>query len=57
MVLTEDENEVRGVLPAVLTPENNLGNDLEKWHHRLKNTLDRLPVEMLKLLCSGEGLL
>lgn len=57
MVLIEDENEVQEVLPTALALEENVGYDLEESSHQgLKSTLDRLPVETLKLLYNGEGL-
>ncbi|RIB01046.1 hypothetical protein C2G38_2232062 [Gigaspora rosea] len=57
MVLVQDENEVQEVLPATLTLESGEGYDVEESSHQgLKSTLERLPVETLKLLCNGEGL-
>ncbi|RIB12582.1 hypothetical protein C2G38_2200265 [Gigaspora rosea] len=58
IVLVQDENEVQEVLPATLALESGEGYDVEESSHLgLKSTLERLPVETLKLLCNSEGLL
>ncbi|RIB02128.1 hypothetical protein C2G38_2228679 [Gigaspora rosea] len=57
MGLVQDENELQEVLPATLALKSGEGYDVEESSHQgLKGTLERLPVETLKLLCNGEGL-
>ncbi|CAG8489795.1 hypothetical protein C2G38_2191598 [Gigaspora rosea] len=57
MVMVEDENDLQEVLSAVLPLEEGVGYGLEELPLQgLKSTLDRLPVETLRLLCSGNGL-
>ncbi|CAG8650674.1 4570_t:CDS:2, partial [Gigaspora rosea] len=52
-----DENEMQESSPAVLRPGSGVGVDLEELPHQgLRGTLDRLPMETLKVLCGGEGL-
>lgn len=56
MVIVEDENDIQELSSIAVPLEESVGYGLEELPHQgLRSTLDRLPLETLRLLCSGEG--
>ncbi|CAG8830468.1 35297_t:CDS:1, partial [Racocetra persica] len=57
MVSVEDDSDLQEILPVGFSSEIGLGNNSSEVSFQgLESSLGRLPVETLKVFCSGEGL-